>query len=244
MREQMPSSHHVLLSLFFFMGLELTFALQRFVILFLLVLFGLIAVGVLFVRKEENQDFHPTQAILPVLAAMGLTAFALFLPVTPLLHLYFLAATLALYFLLRFGARQAYPTWNWGLSSLTFFVTMAAVLGWHFHLAQSLLATLLLTWATAFFIGWQATRRIPGAQPEALLLALSLAFVLTEIVWVLQFTPLHFLVQAGVGLIAYYIMFQLLARSFEVRLTRAVMVEYTLMGVLALGILLLTARWT
>lgn len=234
----------VLLSLLFFAGLEVAFAFQRYVIVFLVILFGLITIGVLMVRREESEDFHPTQAILPVLAAVGLTALALFLPVTPLLHLYFAIASLLLYCLLMFGARQAYPTWNWGLSALTLFVDVAAILGWHFHLARSLLATLILVWLTSWLLSWQAVRRIPGAAAEALLLALSMSFVLTELAWVLQFTPLHFLVQAGVVLVAYYLLFQVLSRSFERRLTRGDVIEYTVVGVLAFVILLVTAQWT
>lgn len=225
------------------MGLEVAFAFQRWVIIFLLVLFGLITLGVWLLRREESEDFHPTQAILPVLAAVGLTTFALFLPVSPLLHLYFLVASLLLYFLLMFGAKQAYPTWNWGLSALVLFVDVAAVLGWHFHLARSLLLTLALTWAISWLISWQAVRRIPEGKREGLLLALAIAFGLAEVAWVLQFTPLHFLVQAGVVLVAYYILFHVLSRSFERRLTRADVIEYTLVGFTACMILLVTARW-
>lgn len=243
LRERLPSSHQVLLSLLFFAGLEVAFAFQQYVVIFLVVLFGLITVGVLFVRRDESEDFHPTQVILPVLAACGVAAFALFLPVSPVLHLYFAGAGLLLYLLLKFGAKQAYPNWNWGLSLLTLFVDVAAVLGWHFHLARSLLVTLLLTWLITWLLAWQAVRRIPGGKTEALVLALAVAFGLTEIAWVLQFTPLHFLVQAGVVLIAYYLMFQALARSFERRLTRADVIEYTLVGTLACAILLTTARW-
>ncbi|MEK7556574.1 MAG: hypothetical protein AAB538_01210, partial [Patescibacteria group bacterium] len=117
LRRRLPASHYVLVVMLFFAGLEATFALQRFVAISLLTLFGLVTAGVLVLRKEESEDFHFTQAFLPILAAIGLTAFALFLPASPLLHLYFLAASIIFYFLLQFAARLAYPTWNWGVSA-------------------------------------------------------------------------------------------------------------------------------
>lgn len=243
LRTWLPSSHHVLLALLFFAGLEIAFAFQRWVLVFLFVLFVLITLGVLLVRREESDDFHFTQAILPIGAALGLTALALFLPVSPLLHLYFLLVGMLFYFLLMFGARHAYPTWNWGLTALALFVDVGAILGWHFHLARSLLVTLGLVWVVSWLLSWQAVRRIPGGRAEALLLAPAIAFLLTELAWVLQFTPLHFLIQAGVILIAYYSLFQVIARSFERRLTRGDVIEYTLVGSAAFVILLAFARW-
>lgn len=243
LRRHLPASHYVLLALLFFAGLEITFALQQFILPALTIMFGLMTVGVVLIRQEESADFHFTQAILPILAAVGLTTFALFLPASPLLHLYFAMAGLMLYFLLRFAARQAYPTWNWGLSAGTLFVDVAAVLGWHFHVALSLVAALFLVWLIIFLLAWQAMRRIPGGEGQALLLALATSFSLTELTWVLQFTPLHFFVQAGVVLIAYYMVFQVMSQSFTRALTRRDVLEYTVVAGVALTILLASAQW-
>ncbi len=240
---RLPASHHVLVALLFFFGLELIFAFQRGVILSLAALLGLMTIGVVFTALEESADFHFTQAILPILAAVGLTAFALFLPSSALLHLYFLAAALTFYFLLQFGARLAYPTWNWGLSAVVLYVDMAAILGWHFHLAESLFAMLCLAWLTVFLLAWQALRRIPHGEGEALLLALAVSFAAAEFIWALQFTPLHFLIQAGVVLVFYYILFQVLTTSFERALKRRDVLEYAIVGTVALLVLLTTAQW-
>lgn len=242
-RQHLPASHYVAVALFFFAGLEATFAIQRAVPISLLTLFGLMTVGVVVVRKEESEDFHFTQTFLPILAAVGLTAFALFLPAGPLLHLYFLVASIVFYFLLQFAARKAYPTWNWGISAVVLFVDLAAVLGWHFHMARSLILTLFLTWLITLVLAWQALHRVPRARGEAFLLALCIGFVVTEVVWVLQFTPLHFFIQTGVGLTMYYVLFQGLTRSFERPLAARDMVEYTLIAAVAFIILLLDAQW-
>lgn len=231
------------MALLFFFGLELIFALQRGVVLSLAALLGLMTIGVVFTAIEESDDFHFTQAILPILAAVGLTAFALFLPSSALLHLYFLAASLTFYFLLQFGARLAYPTWNWGLSALVLYVDTAAILGWHFHLAKSLFVMLLLAWLTIFLLAWQALRRIPNGEGEALLLSLAVSLAIAELIWTLQFTPLHFLIQAGVVLVFYYILFHILTTSFARALRRRDVLEYTTVGVAALIILLTSARW-
>lgn len=241
--QHLPDSHYVLVAALFFFGLELIFAVQRGVLVSSGVLLALMTIGVIFIRREESVDFHFTQAILPILAAVGLTAFALFLPSSPLLHLYFLAASLTFYFLLRFGARLAYPTWNWGFSALVLYVDVAAVLGWHFHLAQSLVLTLLLAWVIVFLLAWQALRRIPEGRSEALLLAAAVSFVIAELIWALQFTPLHFLIQAGLVLTFYYIVFQVLTASFAGTLKQRDVVEYILVSGSALLILLATAQW-
>lgn len=241
--QRLPASHYVLVAFLFFFGLELTFALQRWVLLSLLILFGLLTVGVLFIRFEESDDFHFTQVILPILAALGLTAFALFLPSSELLHLYFLAASLTFYFLLRFAARRAYPTWNWGLSALVLYVDVAAILGWHFHLSKSLFVTLLLAWLTIFLLAWQALRRIPGGREESLLLSLSIGLAAVELLWALQFSPLHFLIQAGIILIFYYTTFQILTHNSNKSLSRRHVIEYMMVALAALLVLLLTAQW-
>lgn len=243
LRQHFPTSHHVLLAMVLFVGLELTFLLQQWLVISLLILFGLVLVGVLLIRREESQNFHFTQGILPVLAAIGLTTFALFLPASPLLHLYFLAASLIFYFILQFGGKQAYPTWNWGITAATLFVDVTAVLGWHFHIGQSLFLTLFFVWLIIFLLAWQALRRLPGADGEILPLALCLAFALAEIAWVVQFTPLHFFIQAGLVTIIYYLIFQILVRSFTAALTRRDVVEYAVVGSMALGLLLATAQW-
>lgn len=241
-RTHLPEWHWVLLSALFFAGLEVTFALQRAIFISLLTLFVLMTLGVFLLRREESEDFHFTQAILPILAALGLTAFALFLPASPLLHLYFLAASITLYFLLQFAARKAYPTWNWAVSAIVLFVDLATVLGWHFHLAQSLVLTLILSWLITFLLSWQALRRIPGGRTESFLLALCVGFAVAEIIWVIQFVPAHFFIQAGIALTVYYVLFTSLSRSFERTVARRDVIEYTLIGAGALSILLFSTQ--
>lgn len=234
---------NLLLALILFAGLEVTFIFPSAVVLSLIVVFSLMTTGILFLRREESQDFHFTQGILPVLAAAGLTTFALFLPGSSLLHLYFLGASLLFYFLLEFGGKWAYPTWNWGITAAVLFVDVATVLGWHFHVAQSLIITLFLVWLITFLLAWQALHRVPGARREALLIACALAFALAQIAWALQYTPLHFFIQTGIIMTAYYVMFQMLSRSFENALTRRDVIEYAVVVSIALTLLLTYAQW-
>lgn len=237
-------SHYLLLATVFFVGFELIFAFHQWAVLLAFVLLAVVAAGIILVRTEEQGKFHPMQTILPILATTGLTAFALFLPTVPIIHLYFLASAAILFFLLKHGARQAYPTWNWVISTLILFLNVAAVSGWRFHLYAPLLYALPLICAIVFLISLQALSRIIPSTAETTLLSAATGFVLTEVAWTLQFLPLHYLVQSGVIVALYYVCFHLISLSYERAITRKDVLEYSLVGLAALLLVLMTAQWT
>jgi hypothetical protein len=238
-----PSSHYALLALFFFAGLELSFALRRFVFLLIAVIVVITVIGIILIRTEERGWFHPTQAILPTLAVFGMAAFSLFLPTNLWIHVHFAVAAVVFYYILKHGARQAYPTWNWVLSLFVLFVVLASVLGWRFHLYVPVIVILPIVFVALVLISVQGLLRYTSSVGDAWLLALSIGFALSQAVWVLQFLPLHFIVQTGIMVALYYIIFQLTTSSFERRLVRQDFLEYISVGVIALIVLLLTARW-
>lgn len=243
LRNLLPSSHYVLVSLLYFAGLEITFALQRWLFPLISILFGLVAVGIMLVRIEERGAFHVRQAVLPVLGVAGLTSFGLFLPHTSLLHLYFVGASLILFWLLRHGAKQAYPTWNWTLSTMVFFFDVAPILGLRFHLYLPIVVVLGVIFIVTFLLTLQAIRRASSLLSDAILISLSISLVLTQLAWTLQFLPLHYVVQAGVLVAFYYVFFHLVSVSYERRITRRDVTEYAAVAGLALGLILLNARW-
>jgi len=238
----LPASHYLLLALLFFVGLELITSFHRWIVVLAVILLALIAYGIVLVRLEEDRPFTLLQPVLPVLAAVGLTGFSFFLPTSPLLHLYYVLAALVFFWLLKHGAKQAYPTWNWTISTIIFFLDMAVILGLRSNLFMPVLLTLGLISVASFLISLQALWRaaIPAA---AVLLALVVALVLTQISWVLQFSPAHFLIQAGILVVLYYVLFHLLSLSLQRQLRREDITEYAVVGVVALVVLLATARW-
>ena len=238
-----PSSHYAILSLFFLAGLEIIFSLHRFIPLLVGILLLILFIGIVLVRAEERGIFHPTQTILPSLAAFGLTGFALFLPTTQFIHFYFILSAVIFFTVLKYGAKQAYPTWNWMISLIVLFVCLATILGWRFHLYVPILFIISATFAVFFFISLQSLWRLAPTTSEALLLALCTAFVLTALTWVLQFLPLYYLVQTGVLVAFYYVLFHLVTAMFEGGLHRRDILEYSLVGTAALLFLLATARW-
>lgn len=238
-----PSSHYILLSALFFVGLEIVFFWQQAIAFTLLVLFGLLTIGIVLLRIEEAHRFRPSQIILPLLTAAGLSGLGLFLPVRSWLHLYFLGASLLFFWLLRHGARQAYPTWNWMLSTATILLLVGTILGWQFHLDPPFLVILIFIWTIIFLIGYQSLVRVAPYVAEAVMLALSISFVLTQLAWVLAFLPLHYLVRAGTIAIFYYVGFHLAQVSYERRLTKRDILEYGSIGGLTLLVLLSTAKW-
>lgn len=238
-----PSSHYALLAAFFLAGLEVIFALHQFIILLVIGLLALLFLGIVLVRAEEGGKFHPTQTILPALAALGLTGFALFLPTTQYLHLYFVGSAVVFFYVLKYGAKQAYPTWNWVISLAVLFVCLASFLGWRFHLYIPIIFVVGSIFLTFFLISVQSLQRLVSSTSEALLLSLSAAFVLTELAWVLQFLPLYYLVQTGVLVAVYYVMFHLVTAAYEGGVKSRDVVEYIIIGSVALLMILATARW-
>lgn len=239
----LPSSHYLLLSLLFFVGLELVLTLHQHTRIVIAILLCLIAAGIALILIEEGTPIASTHVILPLLVAIGFTSFALFLPVNPLLHLYFALSALVFFFLLKHGSRYAYPTWNWAISLLTYFLTTAAIFGWRYYLYIPVTLVLVLVMLVSWLTTWQALRRFTLSRGETLLLSLTVGIVLAELAWTLQFLPLYYLTQAGSVVIAYYLVFNLLRRSYEGRLNRRDFIEYGTVSTVALFLILLTARW-
>lgn len=243
MDERRHSSHYVLLATLFFVGLELVSAFYTFLLPLTAALLVILVYGIFLVRYEEAERFRSVQIILPALAASGLTGLAFFLPRTGILHAYFAAASLVFYDVLRHGARQAYPTWNWNIALLVMFVNLAIVLGIRFYLYIPVTAALVAVGAIIFLLSYQSLSRVTGSARETALLSSGLALGMAQIAWTLQWLPFVWLVQAGIITVFYYFFFYCLVLNFEGRLTRARLVEYGAVGLVALAILLLSARW-
>lgn len=209
----------------------------------LLVLLAIVVAGVFVIRYEELGRFSPYQAILPSLAVLGLAAFALFLPVTPMLHVYIIGAAICTYFVLKHGVRHAYPTWNSIVSFITLYVALASVIGARFHFYIPTLILLAISFIITTLVAIQFLLRYRKSTAEGWLLALVVGTVLTQIIWALQFLPLHYLVQTGVILSVYYVVTQLISAKSEQTLTPKLLIEYVAFGGLAIMALLLTARW-
>lgn len=237
------ASHYLLLSLLFFAGLELITVFHQWISVGTILFLALVSYGIVLIRIEERHQFQLLQTTLPLLAAVGLTGFTLFLPTSALLHLYFALATLVFFWLLKHGAKLKYPTWNWALGTVIYLLDSAVILGLRFHLNTPVLLTVALIAGVTFLISLQGLTRVTDRRLTAILIAASLALVQAQLTWILQFLPLHFLVQAGCVMVTYYVSFHLLSTSFEHRLTWRDVLEYVLLGAVALGILLTTARW-
>lgn len=238
-----PSSHYLLLAALFFVGLELVGAFHQWLIPATAILLAVVIYGIFLIRHEEAGRFRLVQLILPALGAGGLTGLAFFLPRTELLHGYFLLASFVFYGLVRHGARQAYPTWNWMISLLVLFVNVAIILGIRFHLYVSISATLMALFTVIFLLSYQALYRVAASAQSAVVLSLGLSLVMTQIAWTLQFLPLFWLIQSGILVTFYYVFFYSVALSLEGHLTRQRLLEYGSLSLIALLILLFSARW-
>ena len=223
--------------------MEIAFALQQLIIPSILVLIAISAAGVVLIRYEELGTFRPYQSLLPILAVIGLSAFALFQPFSIWLHGYIIASSITLYFILAHSAKHAYPTWNTAATLVVLFSIFGAILGSRFHLYIPIPIILPIMFASVTLMAVQGLiRRLPSAA-ESWQLASIIGFVITQTTWVLQFLPIHFYVQSGVLLTFYYALFGIVATVYERGLTRKSVFEYLGYSGLAFIALLVSARW-
>ncbi len=239
-----PSSHYALLSLFLFIGLELLFVVHQWFFLLLFILLAVLSIGIILIRSEEGEQFHPTQTILPTLAGFGFAAFAVYLPLTAFIHVYFVLCAIAFFFILKYGAKQAWPTWNAIISVAVLCTVIAPIIGWRFTLYTPVWIVILLIFPAIALMALQSLLRYTTNIADAGLVALIVAFVLSELTWLLQFLPLHFIVQSGCIIAAYYGIMQITTAAYEGTLNRRLAIEYTVVGAIATALLLLTARWS
>ena len=239
-----PSSHYVLLSLFLFIGLELLFVLHAWLFVLFFLFLAILITGIFLIRSEEGKHFHITQTILPTLAALGFAAFAIYLPISFYLHIYFIICAILFFFILKNGAKHAFPTWNMVISLAVLFTVIAPVIGWRFTLYTPVWVMLAIIFPLMSLVAFQSLLRYTKTPGEASIIALSLGFTLAQVVWILQFLPLHFIVQAGFIVTLYYIASQLSILAIEHKLTRRLIGEYGLVGAGAILLLATTAYWS
>lgn len=240
-----PSSHYAILSLFLFIGLELLFVIHNWLYILFAIFIAILFIGILLIRSEEGKGrFHPTQIILPTLAAVGFVSLAVYLPMNFFLHAYFIACAMLFFFILKYGAKMAWPTWNMVISLAVTFAIIAPTIGWRFTFYTPVWIMLAVLFPVIVLMAFQSLLRYTGTMDDAIIVSLCIGFVLTEVAWILQFLPLHFIVQAGILLALYYVAIQITAATVEQKLQRKTIIEYSLMGAGAILLLALTANWS
>lgn len=236
-------SHPLLLSVFFFAGLEIAFSFQQFLVPTIAVLILVVFLGVGLVRYEELGFFRPYQMILPVIATLAFSGFALFLPKNAWLDVYSVVCGVCMYLILTHGAKHAYPTWNMVLSLIVLLLSLAGILGSRFHLYIPVPIAVGVAFFVTTVMCAQTLVRYEKSPAEAWLMASILGLIVSETIWVLQFLPLHFMVQAGVVLSILYSGYGLAIARTEHNLTKQTALQHISLSVIALAALLLTARW-
>jgi hypothetical protein len=244
LRTLFPSSHYALLSLFLFVGLELLFVLHRWLFLLFFIFLVILIIGIILIRSEEGRHFHPTQTILPALAALGFGALAIFLPITGYLHAYFVLCAILFFYILKYGAKKAYPTWNMVITPAILFTVIVPIIGWRFTLYTSVWSMLACMFPIIALLAFQFLLRYTRTLGEAGIIALCIGFALTQVTWILQFLPLHFIVQAGFIVALYHTVIQLVILTIERNLNKRTIIEYSLIGIGALALLAATAHWS
>lgn len=242
-RSKWSVSRYALLALLFAVGLELIFLLQRWVYVVSGAVVAVVAAGVVLLRLEEGGRFRLQHVVLPLLATAGMGGFAFLLPTTPTLHVYIGAAGVFFFLLLKYGARPAYPLWNWLMSLIVYLLTVSFVLGLRFHLDVPVVPVLMAVAGVTMLTAFQAMARVTSRPLDSLVPVLGITLALTEVAWVMQFLPVHYLVQASVIGALYYVMFSLMSVSYLAGVSRRDIIEYAGIGAVAIVMILMSARW-
>jgi len=244
MKNQFSDNISLVLSVLFFMGLEfLTVTWSFYWYYFGLIVF-LVIVGTLLTQREDVKARGPHVMILPLSYIGSVFLFHLYVSQGLLQQAFIVLATLGFYFLVARGIEWAFPTWNWFFTSVTFFLFTAGAYGLRFHLQFPLWAVILLVGVITFLLSYHVLVRAELPTSASVFWSFLLALIMSEFLGGFAFLPISYLVVSGSLFVLFYVAIHLLQRHLYKELSRRFAMEYMIFGLVAISIILLTARWS
>jgi len=205
-----------------------------------LIVFGL---GAWRMSKDE-EGLNRQRLSLISLSLPALVALALLLPDNGLIHVYFLLIVLFFGWFAKVGSQIQMDWWNGAVTMFLLIFNLGLILAWKAWSGTADILILGLIWVVLAILGWQAFVSVAHRRKVAVLVGLTLALVLTELGWLLFYWPLHWLAITGIVATAYYVCFHLITASWRGRMTWGVIVEYSLVSIVAVSVIIWTNQWT
>ena len=232
------------LTVIFFVGLEALTAVTSVYWPLFSAFMALLVVGTILTLREDVRTRGPHVLILPLAYVGSVFLFHLFVSRGLFQQLFIALATVGLFLLVARGIEWAFPTWNWFFTTGTFFLFTAGMYGLHFHLHFPLWAVVLSVGAVTFLLSLHVLGRASLSSPRRMFWSALLTLLMSELLGAFAFLPLSYLVVSGTVFVAFYVTLHLLQRYLYDHLTPRLVREYLLLGLVAVGLILSTARWT
>lgn len=233
----------LLLTLLFFVFLEILTIRLPFYWGYFSLFAVLLTIGTLLVQREDIRIRGIYVAILPLAFIGSVFLFNLFVTQGASQQTFITLATIGFFFLVARGIEWAFPTWNWFFTSLTFFLFTAGAYGLRFHLRISLAIVLLMVGGITFLLSLHVLGRALISKSGVFFWSILLTLLMSEFLGVFSFLPLSYLVVSGVLFVIFYVAIHLLQSHIYATLTSKIAAEYLIFGVVAISIILGTARW-
>lgn len=242
-----------LLSFAYFLGLEFIFSDQVSLfskewIFVTFVFFCLLLVYFYQVAKRISRKTIMTP--IPVLLAISVPGLLCFVQSVKQQHLLILLGAIAYYFvhiaLYRLRTCETDKTARGIIAAgnvSTIFLFYATSYGIYLNFAISLWVLMVATIVSTVLVSLQYLVLISNDRKKVLNYSIVLGFVMTEIVWILNFWPFGYLTTGVISLIFYYVFWDLAARHFLDELSKR-RVVVNMVVFLSLGALVLSStRW-
>lgn len=125
----------------------------------------------------------------------------------------------------------------------TAFLFYSAIYGFYLNFAVSLWILMIIFALITFFITFQYLNIINKNKKEVFKYSLILAFIMLEIVWVINFWPFGYLTTGVIALIFYYVLWDIVVGHFLKELSKKrILVNIIFFGIMIV-LILATSRW-
>lgn len=233
----------VALTVLFFLALEsLTTVTKAYWPLFGAFVFVLL-LGTVVTLAEALRMRGAHVLILPLVYIGSVFLFHLFVSRGIFQQLFIVLATVGLFLLVARGVEWAFPRWNWFFTSGTFFLFVAGSAGLRFHLRFPLWAVVLMVGAVTFLLALHVLGRTTLTAGRRCFWSAFMTLMVLELLGAFALLPLSYLVVAGVLFVVFYVVLHLLQQHLYHHLTPRLVGEYLILGTIAVGLTLGTARW-
>ncbi len=217
---------------------------------FFLILFMFVAVVFYFYQISKKISRSPSMTPIPTLFVVGSLGLLYFIENHWQQNVFILICAFIYYFLhIALYRLQLYRKDKTAIGIISagnvaaVFLMYAVAYGIYLNFAISLWFFMAFIFLVTMFLGFQYFWLINENKRIVLNYSLILGFVMAEIVWVLNFWPFGYLTTSVVGLIFYFVFWDIIQRHFLQKLSkRRIVANMVFLGVIV-TIVLSSTRW-
>jgi hypothetical protein len=209
----------------------------------------LVVGGVLWMMNGNWEEGVIRRSMLPVLLTLGVLSFGFFMPEIIFRQIVFVVGAICIYFLLLYVDQFPFKSFLITRLNFSFVSLIAAYLLFYsiFHVSVGFALPLWILMIMVVSFGFTIFYSILWAsgldRSSTILYTVLFGLLMSEIFLIVSFWPVDPSAKSIVLVVAMYIYWGLLSHWLERVLTRRVVIEYILVGVLLMSVVLVTASW-